>query len=89
MLLADTVNCIFGLFGGLLLWLNVYRLHHDKEFRGVSIIPVAFFMVWGYWNLYFYPAVGAWLSWIGGMVIVIANTVWLSQMIYYHRKGKL
>jgi len=85
---ADTVNGLFEMCGGILLWMNVRRLYRDKEFRGVSVVPTAFFMAWGYWNLYFYPAVGAPLSFIGGLFIVTANTVWLWQMLYYWRKNR-
>ena len=80
---ADIINGAFEAFGGALLWLNVYRLWRDKEIKGVSPIPTAFFMLWGYWNLYFYPFYSAWLSFVGGLVIVSANTVWLGQMIWY------
>jgi len=86
---ADAVNGCFECVGGLLLWLNVRRLYRDKVFKGVSVVPTAFFMAWGYWNLYFYPAVDAPLSFFGGLVIVAANTVWLGQMVYYRkRRGK-
>lgn len=82
---ADLINGLFEFCGGLLLWMNVQRLYKDKVFKGVSVVPTAFFMAWGYWNLYFYPAVNAPWSWYGGMVIVAANTVWLGQMIYYSK----
>lgn len=85
---ADIGNAFFEAFGGVLLWLNCWRLYKDKQFRGVSIIPTAFFFFWGVWNLYFYPAVGAWLSFCGGLVIVSANCVWLVQMIYYSRRNR-
>jgi len=85
---ADLANGLFELFGGVLLWMNVRKLYRDKEYKGVSKAPVAFFMAWGYWNLYFYPAFGAWLSFFGGLNIVVANTVWLVQMVYYSRTNK-
>lgn len=80
---ADIINGLFEGFGGVLLWMNVRKLWKDKEFKGVSAVPTAFFMLWGYWNLYFYPFYSAWLSFLGGLIIVSANTVWLGQMLWY------
>jgi len=82
----DLINGLFELIGGSLLWMNVAKLHRDKTVQGVALIPTAFFAAWGYWNLYFYPKVGAWLSFLGGLNIVIANTVWVAQMAYYRNK---
>jgi len=82
----DIINSLFELVSGLLLALNVRRLHIDKRVRGVSVWPVAFFTLWGYWNLYFYNAVDCTLSFLGGIAVVAVNTVWVTQIIYYLRK---
>ena len=82
----DTINGTFELIAGILLWINVIQLHKDKKISGVNIIPTAFFALWGYWNLYFYREVNCWHSWIGGIFVVIANTIWVCQMIYYAKK---
>lgn len=84
----DIINALFEGIGGLLIWVNVYRLYKDKRVSGVSLAPTAFFTVWGLWNLYFYPTLGAWWSFLGGISIVTANTVWWFQMIYYTTKEK-
>ena len=84
---GDLINGLFEIVGGALLWLNVWTLHRDKEVKGVSIAPVAFFMAWGYWNLYFYPSLGCLWSTVGGVVVVAANTVWVGQMIYYSKRA--
>lgn len=82
----DIINGLFETIAGLLLCMNVYRLHKDKKVQGVSVIPTSFFMLWGYWNLYFYPSVNCVLSFWGGILVVAANTVWVIQMIHYGRK---
>ncbi len=79
----DMINGIFELFGGMFLILNCRRIYLDKELKGVSILPVIFFTSWGYWNMFFYPSMGAWYSFYGGMFIAITNTVWLALVIYY------
>jgi hypothetical protein len=85
----DVVNGLFECVGGLLLWLNVRETYRAKGVRGVSAVPTVVFVAWGYWNLYFYPWANAWVSWVGGMVIVAANTVWLGQMVWYWRRERM
>lgn len=82
----DLINGLFEASGGILLTINCLRLYRDKHIAGVSVVPTAFFMCWGYWNLYFYPSYNAWLSFAGGLLVTLANTVWVGQMIYYARK---
>lgn len=84
----DFINGSFEIVAGLLIWMNVRRLHKDKKVRGVSIVPMYFFMLWGYWNLYYYPSLNQWWSFVGGVAVVIANTVWVAQMIYWNYKEK-
>lgn len=83
--MADLINGLFELGGGILLLINCYTLHRDKTVQGISPIPVYFFTAWGYWNLWFYPALSAWYSFAGGILVVAVNTVWLAQLFYYKR----
>lgn len=83
----DIINGSFEIVAGTLLGINVYKLHKDKKVMGVSVIPTAFFMLCGYWNLYFYPTINCVLSFYGGLLVVLTNTIWVGQMIYYGRKN--
>lgn len=73
----DLINGLFEFFGGALNWLNVRQLLRDKKLRGVSKIPTALFTLWGFWNLYYYPMLGQWVSLLGGLIIVSANFFWV------------
>lgn len=84
----DVMNGAFELLGSIMLWLNVRKLHQDKEVKGVHWTATCFFMLWGYWNLFYYPSLDQWWSFAGGISIVAANTVWLAQTLYYLRKNK-
>lgn len=86
--IQDIVNGSFEIFGGFLLWYNVKTILRDKKVAGVSWIPTAFFASWGLWNLYFYPSVNCWWSFVGGLNVVSANIVWVILMIYYTSKQK-
>lgn len=81
--LPDVINGVFEMGGGLMVGMNCWRIYRDKKILGMSTAPTAFFMLWGYWNLYFYPAVNAWMSFVGGAVLVVMNTIYMGQLVYY------
>jgi hypothetical protein len=70
-----------------MLWKNVHQLHKDKEVKGVHWGPTMFFFLWGLWNLFYYPHLGQWWSFAGGVSIVTANGVWVYQMLKYREKN--
>lgn len=82
--IPDLVNGTFELVGGFVLWANVQQIRKDKMVRGALSWVTLFFTLWGYWNLFYYPHLNQWLSFIGGLNIVAANTTWF----YYMRKYK-
>lgn len=84
--MPDLINGLFELLAGFLLLLNVLKLYHDKKVRGVHVASVAFMAIWGAWNLFFYPSVGAWWSFAFCIPVVIVNTIWVGQIFYYKRK---
>jgi hypothetical protein len=88
MMTPDLINGLFEALGSVMLWRNVLALYKDKQIKGVRIASTAFFMAWGYWNMYYYPSLGQWLSFLGGVSITTANTVWVIQMIFYTRRGR-
>jgi len=79
----DLINGLFEFSGAYFISLSIKKLYNDKCVRGVSWIHAGFFAAWGYWNLYYYPHLNQWLSFLGGCAIVIANSIWLGQLIYY------
>lgn len=85
--MADIVNGLFESCGGIFILLSCYRLYRDKQMKGVSFLHLIFFTAWGFWNLYFYPQVGAWWSFYGGIGVVTTNSLYLGMMYYYSRKS--
>ena len=80
---ADGTNGFFELVGGLLILNHCRAVLHDKAVKGVSIFSTSVFMLWGFWNLYYYPSLNQWLSFTGGLVIVFANFLWVGLMLCY------
>jgi hypothetical protein len=84
--LPDLINGLFEGSGGFLLANNVRLLLKHKAVKGVSIVTTAIFSCWGFWNLFYYPHLKQWLSFSGGILVVIANTTWVVLAIYYTRR---
>lgn len=82
----DIINGLFELSGGFFLWLNVQRLYKVKCVRGVSTACFAFFAIWGFWNLYYYPCLNQTWSLIGASSCALANTVWVYLAWKYRGK---
>ncbi len=83
MTLPDLINGLFEAVGGFLILNHARVLWNDKMVKGVSILSTAIFTSWGFWNLYYYPHLDQWLSFAGGLLIVAANTLWVTMMLYY------
>lgn len=79
----DFINGFFEFAGGLMVWMNVLALYRDKKVMGVNIWATVLFNSWGFWNLYYYPSLGQWASFYGGLVIVSANSVWIFLAFKY------
>lgn len=84
----DLINAIFEFGGGILCWLNVRALWRDRVVRGVYWPVQGFFAAWGWWNLYYYPSLGQWASFWGGIFLVAGNTVWVILALRYRRSTK-
>lgn len=84
----DWVNGAFECLAGIFVARHCLVLFRHKSVRGVSVVSTAFFTAWGIWNLYYYPHLGQWWSFIGGIAVVLANVTWVSMMVYYTKKER-
>jgi hypothetical protein len=84
----DLINGSYEFLASPFMLLSIIKLYKDKQVKGISWVHVFYFTSWGYWNLYYYPHLNQKISFIGGIFVVIINTIWLLQIIYYLRKGK-
>lgn len=84
----DNINGLFELLGGVFVMLHCLRLYKDKKVKGISLVAIAYFALWGIWNIYYYPFLEQWASLIGSLFIVTMNTLWISMMVYYIMKER-
>jgi len=82
---SDNVNGLYEALGGFFILLHILKVARDKSVKGVSITATAFFASWGLWNLYYYPSLGQWASFAGGLFVVTANLVWVYLLLKYRR----
>lgn len=81
----DYANGLLELTGGLMQCLSVRRLWRDRRVQGVDWRVTAFFGLWGLWNLFFYPSLDQWASFAGGILIVLANALWVGLALALRR----
>ena len=86
MSIPDFINGAFESCGGLFCLMNCAAVIKDKGYRGIYVPAQAFFTSWGVWNLYYYPHLGQWLSFTGGLVIVISNAAYVGLCLYYGKR---
>ena len=77
-MLSDLINASFEGLAAAVSFLNIRQILKDKAVRGVSGWPVAFFTVWGLWNLYYYPSLGQYFSAVAAAGMVSINVWWLA-----------
>lgn len=83
----DIINGLFESLGGLFLAINCFRLYRDKKIAGVSLLPTVFYTTWGLWNLLYYPSLHQYVSFYGGIGVVVANAAWVGMAVYYRCKA--
>lgn len=84
---SDKINSGFEILGGFFTLFHIARIVQDKSVAGVSPLTVAFFTLWGYWNLYYYRSIQQRWSLRATYFITAMNSVWLVLLLYYSMKG--
>jgi hypothetical protein len=85
----DIVNGLFEAVGAGMALENVRKLLYDRSVVGFWWPLQAFFTIWGFWNLYYYPSLDQWISFLGGMLLAAANLVWVCLAITYSRRNRV
>ena len=82
----DMINGLLESIGGLFIVGSIFQLYKDKRVLGIYWPHPIFFTAWGFWNLFYYPHLEQWFSFYGSVFLVVANAIWLGQIIYYKRE---
>lgn len=82
----DCINGLFELAGGFFMLNHCSVLYAHKSVRGVSLLSSVFFLTWGIWNLYYYPALHQPISFYGALFISNASLFYIGMMLHYRRR---
>ena len=88
MTIADSINGGFETFGSVAVMMNIAKLLKDKQVKGIHWGSTIFFTSWGLWNLWYYPHLSQWGSFLGGVMLCASNVVWLGLRLYYWRRRR-
>ena len=80
---ADMINGGFEALGTVFVLNHCRVLLKDRQVKGVSILSTVFFTGWGFWNLYFYPSLGQWWSFVGAALLVGANCLYVALLVVF------
>jgi len=80
----DQINAAFELLASIFILNHCRVLYRDKCAKGVSILSSVFFSAWGFWNIYFYPALDQHFSMYAGLCVVVSNSFYIAMMTYYN-----
>ena len=81
----DLINGGFECIVGATVWLNIRQIYLDRRTYGIHLVPCVLFTMWSIWNLFYYPHLNQWISFIGSLNMALANCIWVGQMLYYRR----
>lgn len=82
----DLINGLFESFGALLVFNHCRVTLRDRDVKGVSILSSALFTTWGLWNLWYYPFLDQWFSFLGTCLLVTANTLWVILLVHFKHR---
>lgn len=87
MITPDMINAGFEAGAGFAVLHHCWKLYQHKAARGVSAPAVMFFTLWGLWNIFFYPYLGQFWSFIGGIFVTLANALYVAMLVRYAKVG--
>ncbi len=83
---VDAVTCAFESGASVLAWINVRAIYRDKKVHGIWWPGMVFFLCWGFWSLFLYPAMGFHFAQIALAVRLLGHGTWFAFVLYYGRK---
>lgn len=87
MQLPDFVNAGFELFAGAFILLNVRDIWKHRMVAGVHPLSTTFFFSWGLWNIFYYPHLDQWWSFLGGLFVVAVNAFYLFSILKFRERS--
>ena len=84
--ILDGINGMFQLGAGFALSGNVVASYKAKTVKGVSIWTQLYMVIWGFSVIPFFFSLNQYFSVVTSIFILIVNSIWLFQIIYYNKR---
>lgn len=84
----DIINGAFEAAGAIAAWFNIAALTKHKAVKGFSPVAYIYFTAWGAWNLWYYPSLHQFASFVGALLIVLSNGLYTGLAVYYTFKQR-
>lgn len=79
----DLLNGIFEFGLSYFILKSIQKIRVDKKVLGFYMPTIYWTTAWGLYNIFYYPYLGQWFSFVGGITVVTLNLIWLSHYFYY------
>ena len=83
--MLDQVNSVFALSASILIWKNIQQIKQDKQTKGINILPTLLFLIWSYWNVFYFSVNQHWFSVLTAAFFAIGQTYWFVLFIKYRQ----
>lgn len=85
--MPDKINSLFCALGAVFVMMHCWRLHRDKQVRGVSITAAVFGICWAGWTVAYCAILAQWVSTITNACLLLADILWVGMMLYYRKQN--
>lgn len=83
----DLINGGFELLSSAMMVPSIIRAWRARKITGVHWTMPVFFVLWGVWNIFYYPHLGQWFSLLGAIMLLITNSLWLMLVVAFYSDG--
>jgi hypothetical protein len=80
----DQINAGFEMAGAISRTFDCVQLYRAKRFVGGSLFTAFFFLMWGFFNIVFYPSLGQTYSYLAALALTTMNALWLVMAMYFN-----
>jgi len=80
----DQMNAAFELGGAFLRTLDCVKLFQAKRFMGGHLGTALYFLLWGVFNVFFYPSLHQEWSFWAAIALMTINGVWFVMAVHYN-----
>lgn len=83
-LTMDQANAALEMGGAFLRTLDCIKLFQHKRFVGGHLGTALYFLLWGVFNVFFYPSLNQVWSFWAALALMVINGLWFVMAVYYN-----